>query len=139
MRVDTIEIADGKLNGQIVYVTDIRSRSKKPFDKQIRFIKPTKVIICDNETTKKRIYYSLSHFRTLRKDGITPTSKVIPLVDNTGYRFPSSESVDVFTTLEEANEAYVIARDIISNQMYDELQEYERQYRSFKHETRSYK
>jgi len=102
MQIEISKIRNGSMNNEIVYICDYRrpDLDKKP----IRSVPPTKVMICSNDTTKKRIYYSESHFVPLKKDG-SPSSKVIPLFDNTGYRSYTGEPVKVFD-----NEAECIAQ-----------------------------
>jgi len=98
MQIDAKDIAGGKYNGQKVFICDYRvpDLNKKP----IRSVPPTEVMVRDNEETKRRIYYSSSHFVTLKKNG-EPSSKVIPLYDNTGFRMYTGEPVKVFDNLAE--------------------------------------
>ena len=98
MQIDAKDIASGSYNGQKVFICDYRvpDLDKKP----IRSVEPTEVMVMENETTKKRIYYSNSHFVALKKNG-EPSSKVIPLYDNTGFRSYTGEPVKVFDNLTE--------------------------------------
>ena len=57
-------------------------------------------MVRSNQETKKRIYYSESHFVTLKKNG-EPSSKVIPLYDNTGFRSYKGVPVKVFDNIAE--------------------------------------
>jgi hypothetical protein len=102
MEIDISNIRNGSMNGEIVFICDYR---RPDLDKKaIRNVPPTKVMIRSNSETKKRIYYSESHFVTLKKDG-SPSSKVIPLFDNTGFRSYTGEPLKVFD-----NEAECIAQ-----------------------------
>ncbi len=98
MQIDAKEIASGSYDGKKVFICDYRvpDLDKKP----IRSVEPTEVMVRSNDETKKRIYYSNSHFVTLKKNG-EPSSKVIPLYDNTGFRSYTGEPVKVFDNLAE--------------------------------------
>lgn len=98
MKIDVKEIANGSYNGKKVFICDYRvpDLDKKP----IRSVEPTEVLVRDNDETKKRIYYSNSHFVSLKKNG-EPSSKVIGLYDNTGFRSYTGEPVKVFDNLAE--------------------------------------
>lgn len=98
MKIDPKEIANGSYDGKKVFICDYRvpDLNKKP----IRSVEPTEVMVMDNEQTKKRIYYSQSHFVALKKNG-EPSSKVIPLYDNTGFRSYTGEPVKVFDNITE--------------------------------------
>lgn len=98
MKIDAKEIASGSYDGKKVFICDYRvpDLDKKP----IRSVEPMEVMVRDNEETKKRIYYSKSHFVALKKNG-EPSSKVIPLYDNTGFRSYTGEPVKVFDNMAE--------------------------------------
>lgn len=98
MKIDPKEIANGSYDGKKVFICDYRvpDLNKKP----IRSVEPTEVMVIDNDQTKKRIYYSSSHFVPLKKNG-EPSSKVIPLYDNTGFRSYTGEPVKVFDNMAE--------------------------------------
>lgn len=100
MKIDIEKIRSGSMDGEYVYICDYRRTdlSKKP----IRNVPPTKVMIRSNEETKKRIYYSNSHFVSLKKDG-TASSKVIGLYDNTGFRTFTGTPLKVFDNELECN------------------------------------
>lgn len=102
MQIDITNIKDGSMNGKTVFICDYRRPDLSK--KAARSIPPTEVVIRSNSETKKRIYYSDSHFCALKKDG-TASSKVIPLYDNTGFRSYPGVPLKVFD-----NEAECVAQ-----------------------------
>lgn len=101
--VNIQDIREGKLDGNILYICDLRYNSAD--NKPIRHIKPTKVIVVSNKETNKRIFYSESHFKKIGKND-KPIGSPISLFDNTGYRSYAGEPVEVFNTLEECESRY---------------------------------
>jgi hypothetical protein len=97
------EISEGKHNGKTVWVTDYRIPTIG--EKPIRVVPPTKVLIRSNTEIKEKVYYSESHFAPLNKAGL-PTSKIIKLFDNTGYRSFPGTPLHVFDTEAEAIACY---------------------------------
>jgi len=110
-------IANGQHNGEFVYICDIR-HSGNPFDKFVRHVPPQRVFIRSNSEApaNKRIYYSESHFVKLKRNG-DPGATIIPLFDNTGYRSSTGTAVQVFLTMQEANDMYQKQRKVIASDM----------------------
>lgn len=104
MKIETDLIADGKMDGEYVWICDYRL--KDPSNKPIRAVKPQKVLVRSNGETKKGVYYSDSHFVALKSDGSPTSSKIIGLFDNTGYRSYRGVPVNVFTTEMECRDMY---------------------------------
>ncbi len=96
--IDIKEILSGKYDGKMVYICDYRFNDVN--NKPIRFIFPQKVLVVSAKDVDKRIYYSSSCFLALNKKG-EPTSKIIPVVDNTGFRSISGVPCKTFETFEE--------------------------------------
>ena len=99
------DVAEGKLNGKIVWICDYNYpvlRDSKP----LRNVPPTRVLIRDNSETTKNIYYSESHFVVLNKDG-GATKKVHALFDNTGFRHRTGNPLHIFDTQNECEAKYV--------------------------------
>lgn len=96
--IDIKDVMNGKYNGKMIYICDYRFNDVN--DKPIRFILPQKVLVVSAKDVDKRIYYSESCFLALNKKG-EPTSKVIPVVDNTGFRSISGTPCRTFETMEE--------------------------------------
>ena len=103
--IDINKIKDGALDGQDVWICDYRY-SDYSNGKPIRSVAPTKVRIRSNEETKKRIYYSESHFVELNKKGDVVNSKIKGLFDNTGYRTYPGVPLNVFNTESECVDHY---------------------------------
>jgi len=99
MQVDHKEVTNGSRNGETLYVCAYLrpDKDKKP----IRSLAPIEVVVMDNSTTNKRVYYSESHFRPIGKSG-NVTSRVIPVFDNTGFRTFPGDPLYIFTTEKEA-------------------------------------
>lgn len=92
------------MDGKTVWICDYRINN---FDeKPIRKVLPQKVVIRSNAETKKRVYYSESHFAPLSKKG-QPLKKVIPLFDNTGFRYRTGTPLNVFTTEKECRSHFL--------------------------------
>ena len=96
---------DGLKDGQIVYICDYRYNDI--FNKPIRHVEPTRVIVVSNEELpkNKRIYYSRTHFKPINKSGKV-MSKIIAPFDNTGYRNFTGVCVNIFDSMEECIEKY---------------------------------
>lgn len=100
MQIENENIRNGSMDGEYVYICDYR---RTDFSKKAsRNVEPTKVLVRSNTETNKRVYYSNSHFVKLRKDG-TPSSKVIGLFDNTGFRSYTGVALKVFDNEAECN------------------------------------
>lgn len=99
----TEDVRNGSCDGMYLWICDYRytDLSKKP----IRHVKPQMAFVRSNEETDKRIYYSQSHFVALNAKGEL-TKKIIPLVDNTGFRKISGTTLQVFKTRVECMECY---------------------------------
>lgn len=99
-------IGNGKVKtGDLVYICDYRYNDIN--NKAIRHIKPQKVaIVSNNDIPKnKTVYYSDHHFRPLTSKGL-PSSKIIAPYDNTGYRFYTGTSLNIFLTEKECIEFF---------------------------------
>ena len=105
MNIDIEKIKSGSMDGQTVYVCDYRrpDLSKKP----VRSVAPQAVIIKSNSDLQKgkNIYYSESHFKAVGKNG-KELSKIIPLFDNTGFRFHEGTPLKVFDNIDECVKCY---------------------------------
>lgn len=106
MEIKTAEIARGSSwVGKVLWICDYRrpDLDKKP----IRHVPPTKVILLSNENlpANKRIYYSENHFVKLNSKGM-PSSTIIPLFDNTGYRSNTGTPLNVFDNEQECIDCY---------------------------------
>ncbi len=114
-------ISNGKMDGKIFYICDIRHNGN-PFEKFIRNVKPTKVIVTSNEelAKNKRIYYSESHFVPLDKND-NPTKKVIGLYDNTGYRSYRGTPLNVFENIKDCKDFYNTQKKNILSDMESHL------------------
>ena len=101
--------------GKRVWICDFRQPdlNKKP----IRHVQPIEVVVCSNEDLPKgkTIYYSENHFRKIGAKGMT--KDIIPVFDNTGYRFASGTPVQVFDNPEECYAAYNVMADAIINEL----------------------
>lgn len=105
MEIDIEEIRNGKRIGDIVWICQY---SRPDLDKRpLRNVPPTKVIVVGNVeiTSGKKVYYSESHFSPFSKRG-ERTKKIIPLMDNTGYRGFPGNPLYVFTEFHECAEAW---------------------------------
>lgn len=105
MKIDHNRILNGNLSGHILWVTDLHFRDLQK--KAIRNVPPTKVLVRPNSALTKpmSIYYSDYHLVVLGRDN-KPTSKIIQLFDNTGYRSRTGSPVLLFTNEKDAKEAY---------------------------------
>lgn len=111
------EIADGLRDGERFFISDLRA-AENPLNKPIRNVKPVEVVVQSNSSlpATKKIYYSRSHFRTLNANG-SPSSKIIALFDNTGYRMRSGTPLRVFTSMDEAKASYLRQREVAISTM----------------------
>ena len=102
--IDIKKITNGEMNGIKVWICDLRytDYSNKP----IRDIKPTQVLIVSNEETKKRIYYSESHFLELNAKGEPLKSKLKSPFDGTGYRTYTGVALNCFDNEKDCVEHY---------------------------------
>ncbi|MCR8641392.1 hypothetical protein NV379_01870 [Paenibacillus sp. N1-5-1-14] len=89
------ECRDKLVVGDFVYICDYRFKDIN--NKAIRHIKPVKVIVCSNEDLpkNKRVYYSEHHFKPVDKNGKVKAQIIAPY-DNTGYRFHTGTSLNIF-------------------------------------------
>ena len=104
MKVDYRKVSTGEMDGENVFVCDIRHNGN-PFEKFLRNVEPTAVIVVPEHQIKKTIYYSNSAFLKLKKDG-SPSKTPIVLFDNTGYRSYAGTPLNIYTTMEEAVTKY---------------------------------
>ncbi len=97
-------ISTGGYNNKFVWIFDLRYTdfNKKP----IRKVLPQRVFVRSNEETKKKIYYSSSHFVRLNKHGDPVSSKIIALFDNTGYRSYTGNPLRIFNDEHECKMAF---------------------------------
>jgi hypothetical protein len=95
VKYDPKEISEGMHDGKVVWICHYNrpDLDKKP----LRCVKPTLVKIVPNSELpeNKSIYYSTSHFVPVGKNNKL-LKKVIPLYDNTGYRFITGNPLLVF-------------------------------------------
>lgn len=100
MQISEEEITNGSRDGEIVYVTHFNPNLDQ---KATRDVKPTKVMVCSNDAypTKSAVHYSHSHFRKLKANG-EPSSTVIKVYDNTGYRSYTGVPLHIFDNMDEA-------------------------------------
>ena len=87
------------VEGNIAYITDLRVSDGG--NKFIRNIPPTKVLIRHNRELNgaKTIYYSDFHFLKMKGDKVL--KQVIAPFDNTGYRYYTGTSVNIFEDYED--------------------------------------
>lgn len=104
MEINIKDVTSGKLDGQMVWICDLRFNDYA--NKPIRHVKPTIVLVRNNEYTKKRVYYSESHFVELNKYGDPVNSKIIAPFDNTGYRTYAGVPVKCFDSQSECEAGY---------------------------------
>jgi len=98
------DVRNGKLNGQMVWICDLRYDNYG--DKPIRHIRPTKALVRDNKETTKNIYYSESHFVELNKKDEPIKSKVHSVFDSTGFRSRTGTPLQVFNNEADCRKAY---------------------------------
>lgn len=106
--------------GKKVWICDYR---QPDLDKKAaRHVPPTEVFIVSNTENPppKTIYYSDTHFRSLTKTG-EPSSKVIGIFDNTGYRAYPGIPLHVFDNKEECVEFYNEQADKIISALDDKI------------------
>lgn len=120
MEISCKEIqSGGKWVGKLVWVCDYRQPDLQK--KAIRHVRPTLVLVRSNDELpqNKRIYYSETHFVKLLASG-QPSSTIIGLFDNTGYRSFEGHPVKVFETEAECVQEYNKMADVIIKS-YEEL------------------
>ncbi len=97
--VDLKLVVSGDLNGTRVWVCQYNQPDldKKP----LRNVPPTEMVIVSNDELppNKTIYYSGSHLRPLNKKG-EPTSRIVPVFDNTGFRGRTGTPLHILTNRE---------------------------------------
>lgn len=113
MEIDVNKITNSKeFVGKKVWICDYRQPDldKKP----IRHVKPTEVMVFSNEDlpANKRVYYSENHFRKLSAKGV-PSSTIIGVFDNTGYRSFTGVALKIFDNKEDCIEEYKKMADVI--------------------------
>jgi len=129
MKVDYRQVADGGLIGETVFIVDIRHNGN-PFDKLLRSVPPTEVLIAPSSVCKGTVYYSECVFLKLKKNG-EPSKSVIKLFDNTGYRSHTGMPLNIFTTYNEAVAKYAEQRQKIAADMEDRIAGMHNQLKSF--------
>lgn len=92
--------------GDKVWICDYRYNDIQ--EKAIRHVRPQEVVVVSNtELPKnKRVYYSEFHFRPIGKNG-KQLSKIIAPYDNTGYRFNTGVSLNIFLSKDECINYYL--------------------------------
>lgn len=83
--------------GMTVWATDIRMSNG---DKLIRDVRAVEGVITHIENIDKTIYYADYAILKVGKRGLT--KQVIPFYDNTGYRYNTGTSLNVYLSKEEA-------------------------------------
>lgn len=116
--IDIEKIRSGSMNGTIVYICDYRLGDGGVHNKPIRNIPPTRVIVRSNDETKKRVYYSVSHFAKLGKNDV-PTATVIPVYDNTVFCSFTGTPVRVFDNIDECVAAFNDMVDVVIKKFED--------------------
>lgn len=91
--------------GDTVWVCDYRHDDIT--EKPIRNIKPTEVVVVNNDDLPKneRVHYADIHFKPIGKNG-EMLKKIIKPYDNTGYRSYAGVSLNIFFTKEDCIEKY---------------------------------
>ncbi|MFJ8531144.1 hypothetical protein [Bacillus sp. NPDC094106] len=91
--------------GDKIWICDYRHNNV--LESPIRHIPPQEVAVIDNKKLPKNktVYYSEYHFRPIGKKE-KPISKIIGPYDNTGYRFITGTSLNIFFTEEECRKCY---------------------------------
>lgn len=128
MKIDINDIVEGyKYRGKILYVCDYR---KDQIDKKaIRHVKPTKVIVLNEEdfinAGKKypTVYYSNVALVTLNKNDEPVYSKVIAPFDTTGYRSFAGIGLMFFDNLDECINEYNNQVQIVLDMYESEIRE----------------
>jgi hypothetical protein len=102
--IEIKKITSGELNGETVWICDLRYTDFA--NKPIRHVRPTQVMVRPNSETKKKIYYSESHFAVIGKNGKPLKSKIIAPYDTTGYRAYTGTPVSCFCLEKECIQHY---------------------------------
>jgi hypothetical protein len=102
--IDIKKITSGELDGETVWICDLRYTDFA--NKPIRHVRPTQVMVMPNSETKKKIYYSESHFAVIGKNGKPLKSKIVAPYDTTGYRAYPGIAVKCFEIEAECAEFY---------------------------------
>lgn len=116
MKIELHKLTDSvELVGKIFWICDFRcpDLTKKP----ARNVRPTKAMLVDIKEAKKAIYYSLTYFSEVSKDGNRKKSSEIGIFDNTGYRFREGVPLNVFDNKNECIEFYRAQCDEVINQL----------------------
>jgi len=104
MRISTEKVRNGSHVGDILWVCHYHRPDlhKKP----LRNLPPTQVQVISNEflPENKRVYYSESHLVPIKSG--KRLKRIIPLVDNTGFRTHCGEEVYLFTTEDECTQEW---------------------------------
>lgn len=103
MRLEVKDVKEGKHDGQIVWICDLRYTDFNI--KAARDISPKKVIVRPTSDTSKTVYYSNSFFSEIKNEKVV-NSSIIKIYDNTGYRSFPGVPLNIFTTEEEAQDEY---------------------------------
>jgi len=92
--------------GDVLWITDYRHDDI--LDKPIRHVAPTEVRLVSNDDLppNKKIYYANYHFRVMGKNGKLNALVIAPY-DNTGYKWKTGTSLNIFFTEAEAKAHYV--------------------------------
>lgn len=132
MKIEPKDIENGSFNGRYVWVCDYRYNDIN--DKPIRHVHPQRVLVRSNsELQGKKIYYSESHFVELNSKN-KPTSKVIALFDNTGFRSYPGVPVNVFDNEQECLVHYHGQKEEILNMLETWKTRMDHRYQSMKEE-----
>lgn len=113
MRIDVNQLTcDTDLVGKSFWICDYRQPNID--QKPIRHLKPTLAVLTSNSeiTNRKTVYYSANHFRPLTAKG-KPSSTIIGIFDNTGYRSFTGVPIAVFDNEQECIDFYNAQADTI--------------------------
>ena len=124
MQIDIKDVTEGRYDGKEVYICDYRLGDGGILKKPIRNLPPQKVLVRSNDELPKNktIYYSNSHFVKLKSNGL-PSSAVIPVFDNTGYRMYSGVPVKIFDNMDEC----VVEFQKMVDEVIDKWEKYKQQ------------
>ncbi|MCP4526734.1 MAG: hypothetical protein GY833_12630 [Aestuariibacter sp.] len=119
--IDIKQLTEGHLNGTRVWVCHFNQPDllKKP----LRNVPPTEMLVVSNGNLpeNKKIYYSTCHLRPLSKKGL-PTSRIVPIFDNTGFRGYTGTPLHVFDNKEECIKQWHRDLDVVRAKIDHEIE-----------------